>query len=185
MGYSFRKYRHFVAPSCMLELARFSTLLRIQDGAECGNIIRPLLWVNELPPWVHPNVKSLSPFKSPPPPNKSWMGNSPNYGNALSKMFYHPSWEACTLSRVDQLKSNNHAGCSGPVSWLLICTPALPCTAVSTMWMNGDQALCPGWEGAMTWDHAGLSFTSLSQDKELIIRGRAGLWSDVVWSDLV
>ena len=37
MGYSFRKYYHFVAPSCKLELARFSALLRIQDGAECGN----------------------------------------------------------------------------------------------------------------------------------------------------
>ena len=35
---SFRKYCHFVAPSCKLELARFSALLRIQDGAECGNI---------------------------------------------------------------------------------------------------------------------------------------------------
>ena len=34
---SFRKYCHFVAPSCKLELARFSALLRIQDGAECGN----------------------------------------------------------------------------------------------------------------------------------------------------
>ena len=27
----------FVAPSCKLVLARFSALLRIQDGAECGN----------------------------------------------------------------------------------------------------------------------------------------------------
>ena len=36
---SFRKYSHFVAPSYKLELARFSALLRIQDGAECGNII--------------------------------------------------------------------------------------------------------------------------------------------------
>ena len=26
-------YSHFVAPSCKLELARFSALLRIQDGA--------------------------------------------------------------------------------------------------------------------------------------------------------
>ena len=34
---SFRKYCHFVAPSCKLELARFSALPRIQDGAECGN----------------------------------------------------------------------------------------------------------------------------------------------------
>ena len=34
---SFRKYCHFVVPSCKLELARFSALLRIQDGAECGN----------------------------------------------------------------------------------------------------------------------------------------------------
>ena len=34
---SFRKYYHFVAPSCKLELARFSVGLRIQDGAECGN----------------------------------------------------------------------------------------------------------------------------------------------------
>ena len=37
MVYSFRKYCHFVAPSCKLELARFSALIRIQDGAECGN----------------------------------------------------------------------------------------------------------------------------------------------------
>ena len=29
---------HFVAPSCKIELARFSARLRIQDGAECGNI---------------------------------------------------------------------------------------------------------------------------------------------------
>jgi len=34
---SFRKYCHFMAPSCKLELARFSALLKIQDGAECGN----------------------------------------------------------------------------------------------------------------------------------------------------
>ena len=34
---SFRKYFHFVAPSYKLVLARFSALLRIQDGAECGN----------------------------------------------------------------------------------------------------------------------------------------------------
>ena len=27
-----------IAPSCKLKLARFSALLRIQDGAECGNI---------------------------------------------------------------------------------------------------------------------------------------------------
>ena len=40
MGYSFRKYCHFVAPSCKVELARFSVLLRIQDGAECGNTYR-------------------------------------------------------------------------------------------------------------------------------------------------
>ena len=38
VGGSFRKYYHFVAPSCKLELARFSAWLRIQDGAECGNI---------------------------------------------------------------------------------------------------------------------------------------------------
>ena len=37
VGDSFRKYCHFVAPSCKLELARFSGQLRIQDGAECGN----------------------------------------------------------------------------------------------------------------------------------------------------
>ena len=37
VGGSFRKYYHFVAPSCKLELARFSAWLRIQDGAECGN----------------------------------------------------------------------------------------------------------------------------------------------------
>ena len=34
---SFRKYCHFVTPSRKLELARFSALLKIQDGAECGN----------------------------------------------------------------------------------------------------------------------------------------------------
>ena len=28
-----------MAPSCKLELARFSAKLRIQDGAECGNIV--------------------------------------------------------------------------------------------------------------------------------------------------
>ena len=28
--------RNFLAPSCKLELARSSALLRIQDGAECG-----------------------------------------------------------------------------------------------------------------------------------------------------
>ena len=36
MAGSFRKYYHFVAPSCKLELARFSAKLRIKDGAECG-----------------------------------------------------------------------------------------------------------------------------------------------------
>ena len=39
VGGSFRKYYHFVAPSCKLELTRFSAWLRIQDGAECGNIL--------------------------------------------------------------------------------------------------------------------------------------------------
>ena len=28
-----------MAPSCKIELARFSARLRIQDGAECGNIV--------------------------------------------------------------------------------------------------------------------------------------------------
>ena len=37
VGGSFRKSSHFVAPSCKLELVRFSALPRIQDGAECGN----------------------------------------------------------------------------------------------------------------------------------------------------
>ena len=37
IGY-WRKYYHFMAPSCKLELARFSAKLIIQDGAECGNI---------------------------------------------------------------------------------------------------------------------------------------------------
>ena len=43
---SYRKY-HLVAPSCKLNLARFSALLKIQDGAECGNIadIEFVLWV--------------------------------------------------------------------------------------------------------------------------------------------
>ena len=36
MGGSFRKSSHFVAPSCKLELARFSAYLRIQDGAKVG-----------------------------------------------------------------------------------------------------------------------------------------------------
>ena len=36
---SCRKYYHFVAPSCKLELARFSAWLRIQDGTECGKKI--------------------------------------------------------------------------------------------------------------------------------------------------
>ena len=40
VGGSLRKYYHFVAPSCKLELARFSALLRIQDGAECGNMTK-------------------------------------------------------------------------------------------------------------------------------------------------
>ena len=31
------------APSCKLKLARFSAKLRIQDGAECGNIENPIL----------------------------------------------------------------------------------------------------------------------------------------------
>ena len=38
MDDSFRKYSYFVAPSYKLELARLSALLRIQDGAECGNL---------------------------------------------------------------------------------------------------------------------------------------------------
>ena len=38
VGGSFRKYYHFVAPSCKLELARFPAELSIQDGAECGNL---------------------------------------------------------------------------------------------------------------------------------------------------
>ena len=29
-----------MAPSCKIELARFSARLRIQDGAECGNTIQ-------------------------------------------------------------------------------------------------------------------------------------------------
>ena len=37
VGGSFKKYYHFVAPSCKLGLARFSAWLRIQDGAESGN----------------------------------------------------------------------------------------------------------------------------------------------------
>ena len=37
VGGSFGKSSHFVAPSCKLELARYSALPRIQDGAECGN----------------------------------------------------------------------------------------------------------------------------------------------------
>ena len=37
-GGSLRKYYHFVAPSFKLELARLSVWLRIQDGAECGNL---------------------------------------------------------------------------------------------------------------------------------------------------
>ena len=36
---SFRIYTHFEAPSCKLGLARFLALLRIHDGALCGNII--------------------------------------------------------------------------------------------------------------------------------------------------
>ena len=43
-GGSFRKYYHFVAPSCKLELARFSAWQRIQDGAECGNITMDTTW---------------------------------------------------------------------------------------------------------------------------------------------
>ena len=39
VGGSFRKSSHFVAPSCKLELERFSVQLKIQDGAECGNYI--------------------------------------------------------------------------------------------------------------------------------------------------
>ena len=35
VGGFIRKW-HFVAPSCKPVLARFSALLRIQDGAECG-----------------------------------------------------------------------------------------------------------------------------------------------------
>ena len=32
-----------MAPSCKLKLARFSALLRIQDGAECGNKQTPVV----------------------------------------------------------------------------------------------------------------------------------------------
>ena len=44
MEYSFRNYCHFVAPSWQLELARFSALLIVQDGAECGNKKNIFLW---------------------------------------------------------------------------------------------------------------------------------------------
>ena len=40
---SFGKYCNFVAPSFKLELARFIALLRIQDGAKCGNIYMSLV----------------------------------------------------------------------------------------------------------------------------------------------
>ena len=38
LGDSFWKYYHFVGPSCKLELSRLSALLRIHDGAKCGNL---------------------------------------------------------------------------------------------------------------------------------------------------
>ena len=45
----FRKYSHFMAPSCKLELARFSALLRIQNGAECGkNWVQKIFWSKEV-----------------------------------------------------------------------------------------------------------------------------------------
>ena len=42
---SFKKYFHFVAPYCKLELARFSGLPRIQDGNEFGNKTKILMYL--------------------------------------------------------------------------------------------------------------------------------------------
>ena len=39
-----------MALSCKLEFARFSALLRIQDGAECGNICLCWCWYTNLLP---------------------------------------------------------------------------------------------------------------------------------------
>ena len=36
MGCYCRKHYHFMAPSCKLELARFSAWLKIHNGADCG-----------------------------------------------------------------------------------------------------------------------------------------------------
>ena len=36
MGCYCRKHYYFMAPSCKLELARFSAWLKIHDGADCG-----------------------------------------------------------------------------------------------------------------------------------------------------
>ena len=38
----------FGAPSCKLELARFSAQLKIQDGAECGNNLETMENIKEL-----------------------------------------------------------------------------------------------------------------------------------------
>ena len=42
---SFKKNFHFVAPSCKLELARFSGLPRIQDGNEFGNKTKIIMYL--------------------------------------------------------------------------------------------------------------------------------------------
>ena len=57
---SYRKYSHFVAPSCKMELDRFSALLRIQDGAERGNIkLDCTNWVHQLRVLYHQNWTSI------------------------------------------------------------------------------------------------------------------------------
>ena len=48
-----RKYYHFVAPSCKLKLARFSTKLRIQDGAECGDKLAKIYELDEVHSQTH------------------------------------------------------------------------------------------------------------------------------------
>ena len=41
-----------LAPSCKLKLARFSAKLRIQDGAQCGNILKYFFGRDEVPPLI-------------------------------------------------------------------------------------------------------------------------------------
>ena len=60
-----------MAPSWKLELARFSALVRIQDGAECGNFVKKMLLIDGVP--LHKKAK-MSVFQ--------------NFGVAVNKAMY-------------------------------------------------------------------------------------------------